>query len=99
MCIQDDESTCMLAKTTFVSPVGSVPMGEALTIYHAMKWLSCLSLDNVDFVSNSKVTTYDFHQGRVDVTKFSQIIMVAEDCLPFISQTLRSRLVDDKQMR
>jgi len=49
-------------------------MGEALTLYHVMIWLSCLSPDIVDFVSNSKVTKYAFHQGRVDVTEFGQMI-------------------------
>jgi len=70
MYIRDDEGTFVLAKTIFVSPVCSVLVGEALALYHAMEWLGDMSLDNMAFVSDSKVTTNAFHQGRVDVTEF-----------------------------
>jgi len=52
-----------------MSPMSSVPVGEALGLFHALQWLSDIHFDNVvDFTLGSKLTANAFHHYRVDVT-------------------------------
>ena len=64
----------MLAKTVPVTPMCSVPVGEALGLLYALEWLSDMGFDNVDFALNSMLTTNAFNQHCVDVTKFGQVL-------------------------
>jgi ribonuclease HI len=68
ICIRDDESTFVLAKTVSLSPICSGTMGETLGLLHILQWLSDMQFDNVDFALDSKITTYAFHHRRADVT-------------------------------
>jgi len=49
MCIRDVEGCYVLSKTLWLSLLCSVEVGEALGLYHAMKWNHELQLANVDF--------------------------------------------------
>jgi len=61
ICIRDEEGKFVVGKTIPISPMCLVPMGEALTIYYVMEWLSDMSFDDVDFTLDFKVTTNVFH--------------------------------------
>nr|ABN08771.1 probable reverse transcriptase At2g02650 -, related [Medicago truncatula] len=52
----------------------SVVVGEPLSLFHPLQWLSDMQFDNVDFVLDSKITTDAFHNRQVDVTEFGQVI-------------------------
>ena len=62
ICIRDDEGTFVLAKTVSISPMCSIAVEEALSLFHALQWLSDMQFDNVDFALDSKITTYAFNQ-------------------------------------
>jgi hypothetical protein len=54
MCIRDEEGQFVLAKTMWFAPMCSVDEGEALGLYHAMRWINDLQLPNVDFEVDPK---------------------------------------------
>jgi len=56
----------------------SVPIGEALGLYHAIQWLQDMRFDNIDFELDSKITRDAFHSCTVDVTEFGTIIGVCQ---------------------
>ena len=74
ICLRDDEGTFVLAKTVSISPRCPVPLGEALGLFHAIRWLSDMKFDNVDFALDSQLTTTAFNHHREDVTEFGQVI-------------------------
>jgi ribonuclease HI len=47
-----------------------VDFGEALGLFHAIKWVNELQLDGVDFTLDSKLVVDDFNKGGLDVTGF-----------------------------
>lgn len=63
-----------MAKTLSFSPKCSISVGEALSLFHALQWLSDMQIDNVDFALDSKITTDALQHYRVDVTEFGQVI-------------------------
>jgi len=99
ICIRDEEDVFVLAKTTSVSPMCSVPVGESLRLFKALEWLSDMFFYNVDFVLDSKVNMYAFNQCRADVSEFGQIISAWDNYSPHTSQIIRSISTCDKQMR
>lgn len=101
MCVCGDEGTFMLViKTVSLSPMCSVVVWEAPCLLHALQLPSNMQFDNVDFALDLKITTDVFHHHRVYVTKFEQVISTyGRVSLPHISQTLRSSLIHDKQLR
>jgi hypothetical protein len=64
ICIRHEEDIFVLAKTTSVFPMCSVPVGESLCLFKALEWLSDMFFYNVDFVLDSKVCL----QINVDVS-------------------------------
>jgi ribonuclease HI len=76
VCIRDDEGSFVMAKTINFCPKCSVPLGEALGLLHALRWLRDLRKDNIDFVSDSKIVIEAFHRQRPDVTEFGQVMSV-----------------------
>jgi len=52
--------------------VYSVDVG--LSLFHTLQWLSDMQFDDIDVALDSKITTDAFHNRRVDVTKFGQVI-------------------------
>jgi hypothetical protein len=76
LCIQDDESPFVLAKTINFSPKYSGPLGEVLGLFYALQWLRDLRKDNIDFVLDFKIATEAFHRQRSDVTELGQVMSV-----------------------
>jgi len=97
MCPQDDEGAFVLAKTLCVTPLCTMDVGEALSLFHAFQWISDMQFDNVDFVLDSKTTTDAFHMNRVDVIEFCHVIYncSCKKKLPLNLQTLRLSLIGD----
>jgi len=59
ICIRDEEGQFVRAKTLWFSPMCLVDVGEALGLYHAMRWVNELRLPNVDFeVDLKRVADY-----------------------------------------
>jgi hypothetical protein len=54
MCIRDDEGWFVLATTTWMSPICSVDLGEALRLFHAINWVHELQLQRMYFEFDSK---------------------------------------------
>nr|ABN08869.1 Polynucleotidyl transferase, Ribonuclease H fold [Medicago truncatula] len=81
ICLRDKEGAYMLAKTMSFSPMVSVNIGEALTLFHAPQWLQDMRFDNVDFVVDSKITADAVISRRSDVTEFGQIIAACQDMI------------------
>jgi len=78
ICIRDDEGTFVLAQTISLSPVHYVATGEALCLFHALRWLSDMQFDDVNVVLDSKITIDTFHHHQVDVTEFGQVISACQ---------------------
>ncbi|CAJ2649711.1 unnamed protein product [Trifolium pratense] len=74
ICIRDDEGRYVLAKSMWLSPICNVDIGEALGLFHAIKWVSELQLDAVDFALDSKLVVDYFNKGGCDITEFGDII-------------------------
>jgi len=74
ICVRDTEGTFVLAKTMTYPCNVQVDVGEALGLYTALQWLSDMQIDNVDFETDSKLTTDVFLSTRNDLSKFGCII-------------------------
>jgi ribonuclease HI len=74
MCIRDSDGNHVRSKTMWITPVCSVDVGEALGLYHAIRWIQELQLTNVDFEVDSKRVADYFNKGRGDVTEFGSIM-------------------------
>jgi len=48
---------------------------------------------------DSKITAYAFNHPRPNITELDLLFSVAEVCLIRSSQTLKSSLIDDKQIK
>jgi len=51
----------------------------ALSLFHALQWLSDMQFDNVDFVLDSKIVTNVFHANHVDIMEFGQMISACKN--------------------
>ena len=65
---------CVRSRTMCFSPVCSIDVGEALGLYHAIRWIHELQLTNVDFEVDSKRVADYFNNGRGDVPEFGSIM-------------------------
>jgi len=74
ICIRDEEGKFVRAKTLWFSPMCLVDVGEALGLYHAMRWVNELQLPNVDFEVDSKRVADYFNRGTGDITEFGAIM-------------------------
>jgi len=74
ICVRDSEGTFILAQTITYCCTISVDVGEALGLHSAIQWLSDMQFDNVDFATDSKVTSDAFLSTRNDVSEFGCII-------------------------
>jgi hypothetical protein len=74
MCIRDDESLFVLPKAMWFLLVCSVDVGEALELYHVIRWINDLQLTNVDFEVDSKRVDDYFRSGIGDLTEFEAIM-------------------------
>jgi hypothetical protein len=71
----------VLAKTLCISPMTFVDVGEVLGLFYVLQRLQDIQMDNVDFVVDSKTTTYTFNSQQTNVTKFGQIIAACQSML------------------
>jgi len=72
--IRDDSETFVLAKVHQFNHMYSVEIGEALRLYHALKWMTDIQFDHVKFEIDSKITRDAFHSRTTDVTEFGNTI-------------------------
>jgi ribonuclease HI len=91
MCIRDDEGQFVLAKTMWFTLMCSVDEGEALGLYHAMRWISDLQLSNVDFEVDSKRVADYFNRGNGDITEFG---VITDSNIQFCSLQLTNSQVE-----
>ena len=54
MCIRDDDSAFVLARTKWFVPLCDVEVGEAVGLHTTLDWISNQQFDNVDFVLDCK---------------------------------------------
>ena len=73
VCIHDEEGAFVLAKMISLPCLHQVAVGEAMGLFEALQWLSDMSLDNIDFKLDSKITCDAFHSRREVVSEFSII--------------------------
>jgi ribonuclease HI len=59
-------------------------------LFHAIQWLADIKFDNVDFVTDSKVTADAFNSPRHDLTEFGYIITACRNL--FFSHFANSRV-------
>lgn len=76
-CTRDDEGQFVLAKTMWFALMCSVDEGEALGLYHAMRWISDLQLPNVDFEVDSKQVTDYFNRGAMKISPNLESLWIA----------------------
>jgi len=74
-------SVCGMTKAhMYLRKQGTFPHNSLVTLekpwgcFHAIQWLVDMKFDNVDFVTDSKVTTDAFNSPRHDLTEFGYII-------------------------
>lgn len=53
----------------YLSLLSTVVVGEALGLFHALRWLSDMQFDNVGLALDSKIATNTFNHHWVDVTE------------------------------
>jgi hypothetical protein len=68
------DKTSSKDEALWFTPLCSVDVGEALGLYHAIRWIHELQLENVDFEVDSKRVADYFNKGRGDVTEFGSIM-------------------------
>lgn len=73
MCIRDSGGNHVISKTMWFTPLCLVDAGEALRLYHAIRWILELQLANVDFEIDSKRVVDYFNRVKGDITKFDSI--------------------------
>lgn len=74
ICIRDEEGQHIRSKTMWFTALCSVDIGEALGLYHAIRWIYDLQPTNVDFeVDSEKVAGYYNGLGRY-ITQFALIM-------------------------
>jgi len=74
------------------SPACSIHIGEALGLYHAIRWIHELQFTNVDFeVDSKRVADYFNINGRGDVTEFGSIM---ESSIYFLNNHLTNSHVE-----
>jgi len=78
ICVRDDDSAYVLAKTVSFDVVRPVRVGEALGLYNALGWLSVMQFDGVDFATDSKISYDAFHSHKDDVSEFGHIILACK---------------------
>ena len=64
MCIRDSAEHHVRSKTMWFTSLCYVDIGEALGLYHAIRWIHKLQLANVDFEVDSKRVADYFNKGR-----------------------------------
>ncbi|AES64554.1 hypothetical protein MTR_2g027020 [Medicago truncatula] len=69
-CIRDEEGCFVLAKSMWFTLLCSIDVGEALGLYHAIKWIHDLRLPNVD---SKRVVDY-FNRSNDDITEYGIIM-------------------------
>lgn len=74
VCIRDDTSTFVLAKTEWFTPVCELHVGEALGLLLALEWVHHLHLGPIDFEHDAKKVVDSFSFAHQDVTEFGMII-------------------------
>ncbi|XP_024634509.1 uncharacterized protein [Medicago truncatula] len=74
MCIRDSDGNHVRSKTMCFYPFCSIDVGEALGLYHALRWIQELQLTNVDFEVDFKRIADYFNKGHGDVTEFGFIM-------------------------
>ena len=74
ICVRDLEGTFALAKAITFSCTVSVDVGETLGLHSALQWLRDMQFDNVNFETDSKLTTDTFLSTRNDLYEFGCII-------------------------
>jgi len=74
MCIRNSERNHVRSKTMWRSKRSFGNIGEALGLYHAIRWINELQLTNVDFERDSKIVADYFNKGRGDNTEFGSIM-------------------------
>ena len=85
VCIRDDESHYVLAKTEWMSPLLDVDLGEALGLLSAMYWVRDLQLGIVDFDLDSKIVVDSLYDSKSGVSNFSAVI---NDCRHLLASDL-----------
>jgi len=91
MCIRDSDGNHVCSKTMWFSPACSIHIGEALGLYHAIRWIHELQFTNVDFEVDSKRVADYFNNGRGDVTEFGSIM---ESSIYFLNNHLTNSHVE-----
>ena len=74
MCIRDDTSAFVLAKTEWFSPIYEVHIREGLALLSALEWVHELNLGPMDFEMDAKKVVDSFLSTKHDVTGFGNII-------------------------
>jgi hypothetical protein len=74
ICLRDDRGEIVSAKTDCFSPLCDVAVGEAIGFHTALKWMSDLHYDNVDFALNSKIVVDHFRSYVEDDSEFGCIM-------------------------
>ena len=89
VCVHDNDEVFVLAKTTSFSPLCHVNVGEALALFNAIKWLSDMQMDNVDFVVDYKTTNDAFLSNKLGVLEFGHFHIRVLETFIHNSQTLK----------
>jgi len=69
VCLRDEDDMYVLAQTRSFPTQLVVEVGEAMGLFHAIPWLANMKFDNVDFLTDSKVTADAFNLPRNDLTR------------------------------
>lgn len=92
VCVQRMIGQFVLAKTEQISPILDIDIGESLGLFHAMKQVRDLELNNVVFELDSKHPVVDIvNRNNLDASNFDAII---RDCRHTFSSHFRNSHVE-----
>jgi len=83
-CIRDADGNFVAGRTSFLSPLHDVEMGEALGLLQAMQWAKELNMVSMDFETDSKIVADSIYKG-VGASNFMAII---QDCRHLLATDL-----------
>jgi len=91
ICLRDDTSEFVSAKTDCFFPLCDVDVGEAVGFHTALRWMKDLQYDNIGFALDSKLVVDHFRSSIEDDSEFLVVLcMLVDSCLRIVFRTLMS---------
>jgi len=93
ICFRDDMGEFISAKTDCFSPLCDVDVGEAIGFHTALRWMTDLHYDNIDFALDSKIVV-DHFWSHVEVDNDSEFGCIMSACRQMFENSFQNSHVE-----